>query len=156
MKTSLWGNHGWKFLHAISFAYPDNPSEEHRQAALNLFQSLKYLLPCGECCGHYCSGLSKTNLEEVVKSRESLSRWLVDFHNSVNDRLGKPSYSYAQAEAEYTAEEAFCEAAARVGCNDDSKKKFISRPQSSPFPILILALSALVILSLLARKVKLV
>lgn len=108
MKTSFWGPHAWKFLHAVTFAYPDEPTKEHKKAALELFTSLKYMLPCGECCNHYCQAFDKQKIEKHLESRDSLSRWLVDFHNQVNERLGKPTFQYDLVKKEYVEANEFC------------------------------------------------
>ncbi len=109
MKTFIWGPSAWRFLHAMSFAYPEDPSAEHKQAVLNLFASLKYLLPCGDCCAHYCSSFDSDSLKKSLGSRDDLSKWLVEFHNSVNIRLGKPMYAYDEARQFFLSEEASCE-----------------------------------------------
>ena len=30
IKPSIWGPHGWKFLHYVSLGYPDSPSYEDK------------------------------------------------------------------------------------------------------------------------------
>jgi hypothetical protein len=117
MKTTLWGPSAWTFLHAVSFSYPEDPSPEHKEAALNLFSSLQLLLPCGDCCSHYCSTFQRKDLFEHLESRESFSRWLVTFHNLVNRRLKKPEYSYDVAKAFYLNDEATC--AIQSPCGED-------------------------------------
>jgi len=117
MKTSIWGPSAWTFLHAVSFSYPEDPSPEHKEAALNLFSSLQLLLPCGDCCSHYCSTFQRKDLLEHLESREKFSRWLVNFHNLVNRRLKKAEYSYEEAKAFYLNEEATC--AIQSPCGED-------------------------------------
>ena len=119
IKTHIWGPSAWTFLHAISFSYPDAPTPEHKTAVLNLFSSLKYLLPCGECCNHYCSTFSSEELSKALQSKHHFSRWLVDFHNSVNVRLNKPIFQYDVAAAKFLAEDAVCEIKA-TSCADDA------------------------------------
>lgn len=106
MKTSVWGPSAWRFLHAVTFAYPEEPNADQQQAALELFHSLRFMIPCGDCCGHYCSEIRSSPPQ--VKSRDALSRWLVDLHNRVNARLGKSQYVYEAARKEYLAEESQC------------------------------------------------
>ena len=101
----------------MSFAYPENPSPEHKEAALNLFSSLQLLLPCGDCCSHYCSTFQRRDLLEHLESKETFSKWLVGFHNQVNKRLKKPEYSYDQAKAYYLNDEATC--AIQSPCGED-------------------------------------
>lgn len=97
MKTNLWGSQAWTFLHAVTFAYPENPSLEKRESARDLFRSLRHVLPCEECCGHYCSEFDKDPVDNHLDSKKALSMWLVNFHNKVNERLGKKKFSYDEA-----------------------------------------------------------
>ena len=127
MKTSIWGPSAWRFLHAVTFAYPEVPSEEHKDAARNLFRSLKLMLPCGDCCTHYCAGFSLDPVDKHLESREALSRWLVGFHNKVNARLGKPEYAYERAKAEFISDDETC--SAQSSCGDDAASP---KERSSP------------------------
>lgn len=117
MKTSIWGPSAWTFLHAVSFSYPEDPSPEHKEAALNLFSSLQLLLPCGDCCSHYCSTFQRKELLDHLDSRDSFSRWLVNFHNIVNRRLKKPEYEYETAKSFYLNDDATC--AIQSPCGED-------------------------------------
>jgi hypothetical protein len=87
-KAKDWGPGAWKFLHEITFFYPDHPSEVQQTQAQHLFQSLRTLLPCEECRLHYDAELTK--YPPLTKSKDTLSQWLIDLHNRVNARLGKP------------------------------------------------------------------
>lgn len=147
MKTSIWGPSAWRFLHAVTFAYPEHPTKEHKDAARNLFRSLKLLLPCGDCCDHYCKGMDSDPVEPHLESRDALSRWLVNFHNNVNARLGKASYPYENAKAEFDAEDEMC--ATQKGCDDSPP------PRGSNYISLriVLALLALFLVSLVLQRV---
>jgi hypothetical protein len=101
MKTSIWGPAAWKFLHAATFAYPDDPTEKHKEDALKLFQSLASMLPCGDCCVNYSNEFSIASISKHLHSKDALSRWLVDLHNRVNIRLGKPTLTYDEVAALY-------------------------------------------------------
>lgn len=87
-KAKDWGPGAWKFLHEITFYYPEDPSVEQQTHALNLFNSLRVLLPCEECRTHY--DLDLKSFPPDTKSKTTLSQWLIDLHNRVNIRLGKP------------------------------------------------------------------
>lgn len=95
----VWGPHGWKFLHLIALAYPDNPSNETKKRYKEFFMSLKYVLPCSICSENY-----RRHIEyelplnnKVLKSRDSLVRWTIDIHNIVNKENGKKELSYDEA-----------------------------------------------------------
>ena len=49
LSKSLWGPQTWDVLHAMSFAYPSNPSMKQKVDAWNFFNSLStmyYLVKC--------------------------------------------------------------------------------------------------------------
>jgi hypothetical protein len=148
MKTSVWGPSAWRFLHAVSFAYPDSPDEQQRQAAKDLFQSLRQLIPCGDCCGHYCTEIQSHPPQ--VQSRDALSRWLVDLHNRVNVRLGKPLHSYQAARAEYMSEESQCMLPSEP-CGDAPRRLARQRGLSS-LAVLVIALLIVVALAFMLTR----
>lgn len=109
MDTLFWGPGFWIALHSITFDYPTHPSEQDKVNYKNFFHDLKYVLPCASCRAHYKEGL-ETNfpIEPALKNRETLSKWLVDFHNNVNKRLGKPIVSYESVKEKYEAMRGIC------------------------------------------------
>ena len=76
------------------------------------------MLPCDECCGHYCSTMDKVNFEAALEGRTQLTRWLFEFHNNVNLRLGKPRYSWEALTAEFQGEGTECAVESPCGAGD--------------------------------------
>lgn len=85
----VWGPHGWKFMHAVALAYPETPSVEEKQAALQFFSSLEYLLPCESCKQNFRKEIQMFPLKPALVSKQKLNEWLTEVHNSVNKRLKK-------------------------------------------------------------------
>ena len=55
----IFGPTEWQALHIESYAYPDQPTDEQKEAALQRILCLRYLLPCPYCKVHwtkYCNG----------------------------------------------------------------------------------------------------
>ena len=96
-----WGRPGWKFLHAITFAYPSNPSPKTKQRYLAFFKSIRHVLPCAACRKGYSVHVKNLSLRPF-KNRDTLSHWLVGVHNKVNFKLGKQLYGYNQVKKMYT------------------------------------------------------
>ena len=92
MDPKSWGPSAWKFLHAITLTYPENPNHHDQEAAESLFRSLRLLLPCDDCKHHYSELIERTPV--ATESRRSLSAWLVEIHNRVNTKLGKPQVRF--------------------------------------------------------------
>lgn len=106
MITADWGPHAWKFLHHVTFNYPENPTPQEQQDAENLFLSLKSLLPCEDCKVNFTNELNSFPID--TRSKYSLSNWLVNVHNAVNQRLNKKTITYAEASKMYGNECSQC------------------------------------------------
>jgi len=95
----VWGPHGWKFIHMIALAYSTNPTEEQRKNYKEFFTVLQHVLPCSLCANNYKRHITEELplTDEVLKDRDSLSKWLIDIHNLVNKETGKKILSYDEA-----------------------------------------------------------
>jgi mitochondrial FAD-linked sulfhydryl oxidase len=96
-----WGPSGWKFLHAITFAYPEKPTLLEKKRYLIFFKSLRHVLPCPVCSAEYARKTRTLSLKQM-KDRDTLSRWLVKVHNQVNFKLGKRIVKYSTVKRIYT------------------------------------------------------
>lgn len=109
VSTEVWGPKAWGVLHAIGFSYPTTPTFVEKESAYRLLLSLGHLLPCKKCRRHYLdqfngpSGISSSDSRHL-ESGDSLSHWLVDLHNEVNIRLGKPVVPYAEVSTLYSGD----------------------------------------------------
>jgi len=84
LKRSVWGPALWTFLHTAA-ANLDSP-----EAFAQLLRSLPQTLPCPECRQHVQEFQQLQPPEAAVRDVEAASRYVFDFHNAVNERLGKP------------------------------------------------------------------
>jgi hypothetical protein len=92
MITSIWGPPMWLFLHTTSFNYPVNPTEEQKKYYYKFFKNLKNILPCRYCRENYDENIKKHKINyDVMKNRDTLSRWVYELHELVNKNLGKES-----------------------------------------------------------------
>ena len=99
---NIWGPHFWTTLHFIASAYDDNPNQSVKTAMKTFIRTIPVLLPCKECQDHAFDYIRKTDLDTAVSNRSKLFAFFVDFHNAVNTRLGKPTFSLANAINTYT------------------------------------------------------
>ena len=99
LTKNQWGPKLWDFLHACSFAFPDNPTPEQTQAFEKLLEALRVLLPCPNCRQHYNEFIEENPAPATCGVQ--LQKWLVDFHNDVNERLGKPRMSLDSVKENY-------------------------------------------------------
>lgn len=102
MNPEVWGPPLWKEMHLKTFQYPNFPTLEEKSRAIAYFNHITHILPCEKCKIHYETELYINPVEFNVGSRDEISRWLVNLHNNVNARLGKPYFSYNKALKLYT------------------------------------------------------
>jgi hypothetical protein len=94
----VWGPVGWKFIHFIALAYPQNPTDEQKLHYKTFFESIHNVLPCIICSNNYKKHLEELPLnDETLKNKEALLRWSIDMHNKVNRENNKPVLSYEDA-----------------------------------------------------------
>ena len=99
MSPEEWGRSAWKFLHAASFAYPENPTRKQRESALQVFNNLGEILPCPICRGHYKENIAIN--PPRVSCRKDLSEWLVELHNAVNRSRHKQEMKFNTVQRHY-------------------------------------------------------
>ena len=126
MQVDYWGPGLWNALHSITFDFPETPSDQDRQNYRNFFHSLKFVLPCSSCRDHFKKGIEEEMpIEPSLKSRDTITKWLVDFHNNVNKRLNKPEISYESVKDKYSKMRGICQVndSCGKGCVKDSRRK---------------------------------
>ena len=93
-----WGPVVWHALHYITLGYPEKPTIQQKQKYKQFFTLLSDVLPCSICAQHFSENLKTMPLsEDVMKNKESLIKWLIDFHNVVNEKNRKPIIKYEEA-----------------------------------------------------------
>lgn len=93
MDPKVWGPHFWFVLHLVSFNYPDKPSTFQKEAYAAFYHSVKDILPCPTCRQHYQNYLSQYPIQPHIDERLHLVKWVIQIHNFVNNKLGKPVYT---------------------------------------------------------------
>jgi hypothetical protein len=118
--TKIWGPSLWTSLHSITFGYPIEPSNEHKENYKNFYTLIGDVLPCKYCRESYKKFIStgKTKLtDDVLKNRETLTRWFYNIHDSVNKKLGVDyCVSYKDVVARYESYRAKCGKTIQKGC----------------------------------------
>jgi hypothetical protein len=101
MDPQIWGKHGWIFLHSVTLAYPDDPTENDKQNYRTFFNTLPFILPCAACRQNLDKHMGKVSLDQALTNKKSLVKWLIAIHNETNITLGKPILSYDEVIAIY-------------------------------------------------------
>lgn len=88
--TDIWGPHAWKTLHSFTFGYPMEPTDEQKEKYKKFFELVGDVLPCKYCRKSYKEFINDGNSKltmECMKNRGTLTKWLYNLHNRVNDKL---------------------------------------------------------------------
>ena len=94
----IWGPKLWQVLHRIGY-YSKFPINDvlHKDATRELdwlIQHLETIVPCSECRQHI---ESYRKSHPICNCPEGEGKWIWEFHNAVNERLGKPNgYIYSE------------------------------------------------------------
>lgn len=89
LNPKVWGPHAWFFLHSVTLGYPDEPTADQRREYKRFFTLLSAVLPCDSCRNHFKQNLSNHPLtNDALSSRHNLVKWLLEFHNMVNEATG--------------------------------------------------------------------
>lgn len=96
---SVFGPPLWFSLHNASAFYPEKASPLHAERMKNVILGIPVLIPCETCKEHATNYIEqhKHHLMEICKTKNDLFKFLVDFHNFVNQRLGKRVICYEEA-----------------------------------------------------------
>lgn len=117
MLVSIWGPSAWHFMHTISFNYPVYPTCNDKQNYRKYILNLVNILPCGKCRKNLKENFKLLPLKMInMQNRDTLSRYVYDLHELVNDMLGKESgLSYEQVKERYEHFRARCSVSKGIG-----------------------------------------
>ncbi len=87
MDTRFWGPDGWLLLHSIAAYYPDQPTVDDKALYVKFFETIQDVLPCIYCRNSFAQYNLELDLKSYLDDSRSLSNWLFQMHNKVNDKL---------------------------------------------------------------------
>lgn len=99
---SHWGPFLWGLIHTITVIDYDMPhNQEHFvKQALHQLRQIYSFIPCKHCANHYKEHLERLSEEEAMKPMR-LFQHMVELHNEINRKLGKPEMEYELAIREW-------------------------------------------------------
>ena len=99
--TSIWGPPLWTVLH-IAAQY--GPTRGGQANWMSLLKALRTGIPCPDCAGHYNAWINSHPIRASLIPGQTfdIGKWILDLHNDVNKRTGKPTWSMAQVVATYS------------------------------------------------------
>jgi hypothetical protein len=86
MTPAVWGPSTWSFLHLLTFAYPEKPTDYDRQIHRQFLYSFASILPCEVCRNHFDKRIRRCIEEGALNSRESYVRCMWGIHRDVDPK----------------------------------------------------------------------
>jgi hypothetical protein len=90
-----WGPAFWFILHLGSVKAPENIPMEKREKYWGFIDGIPEMLACGNCAQHARAYVEahRPYKDQICATRVNLVEFFTNFHNSVNERNGKPKIS---------------------------------------------------------------
>jgi hypothetical protein len=111
----VWGTAAWFFLSIIGRNYKVDPTDADKKHYYTFLTSLKHVLPCKKCRENVKKHLRDLGFTSYrcnhLKNRESFSAFINTLHNTVNEMLQKPIWTF-EAHRDYFEN-------LRSGCDDE-------------------------------------
>ncbi|CBH14240.1 hypothetical protein, conserved [Trypanosoma brucei gambiense DAL972] len=84
------GKAGWIILHSAAAVFPYNPTPTQQEAFRNFLHGWSHAYACSHCAYHMRRYFHQN--PPVVTDKLALNRYLCEFHNAVNERVGNKIY----------------------------------------------------------------
>lgn len=91
-----WGTFMWSYIHTICIIenLPNNVIQQVSKNTINILKTIQ--LPCNTCQIEFTNELNLLN-ETKKWNNTTLFYWSVDFHNKINTKLNKNTYTHDYA-----------------------------------------------------------
>jgi hypothetical protein len=99
-----WGTKLWAYLHTITIIDSDEPAVQALESTriIEILRNIPAIIPCHKCAAHYRE-FFQTEIEGQTRSkRMELFNLIVEYHNKINQKLGKPIRTQEEAQSQWT------------------------------------------------------
>lgn len=96
LSTEEWGRVIWPWFHVVAGTFSPSPTPRERAIMQAMIEHQIELLPCHMCHTHATAYLRAHPLAPHMSNRCTLSRWMLNFHNHVNARLGRRAWTFEE------------------------------------------------------------
>jgi Erv1 / Alr family len=94
METIYWGPSGWRFLHLLTFLYPETPDTGDKILMRDMMILLPDILPCKYCRASFTKYMANLDITPALETRDLLVEWLYKMHNKVNKKLRSQGFCH--------------------------------------------------------------
>ena len=100
MSRSVWGPCTWYLFHTLAEKIKDEHFDDMKMEIISVIGEICQNLPCPECMMHAAAKMKKLN-SNSIQTKEHLQIALLQFHNEVNTRKGKPLFTQTELNNKY-------------------------------------------------------
>lgn len=95
--TKEWGIPIWCFMHSLAAKINPDHYFKVKEELLSHFKTICASLPCPDCAQHATAYMANITIKHVP-TQPACVHMLWEFHNSVNKRIGKPTFALESLE----------------------------------------------------------
>ena len=99
MPLNVWGPLFWDWFHNLAVCYPNKPTYQYASETYDKIENFIESLPCPNCKMHATRYIQQNPIN--LTDNKHFQIWVWKFHNSVNQRTGKPQFSKQEYDAKY-------------------------------------------------------
>jgi len=98
--TKTWGPCTWFLFHTLAEKIKEEEFNNNKETLINLIIRICDNLPCPDCASHARQQMANLN-SNTINTKEDLKLMLHSFHNIVNQRLNKPTFTIEELQIKY-------------------------------------------------------
>lgn len=102
----IWGPATWTLFHTLAEKVKDADFNELKTYMFIYIKRICGNLPCPDCAAHATQFISKFNPDQFA-SKQNFKIFLLNFHNSVNARIGKRPFTVEELNTKYVRANTF-------------------------------------------------
>lgn len=103
MSSKQWGNITWKLFHTLAEKVNEKKFPEVRNTMIKIIVNTCANLPCPQCQEHATNVIKQSYINNI-KTKKHYIEFLRQFHNIVNIKLNKKTYSIEEIKNMYINE----------------------------------------------------
>lgn len=102
ISKETWGNPIWAMIHICAYYAPNTLNRDWALSYKAFISCLMFAIPCPLCRANLVENLGTLNIDNYLRTNESVFEYSVALHNKVNKELNKPVISIEEARRIYS------------------------------------------------------
>jgi hypothetical protein len=99
--SKTWGPPCWYLFHSLAAKVKENEFDNVKMSLWGMISGICSNLPCPDCRQHATTIIRSVNVNNVLRNKITLEKFLFDFHNSVNRRKNYRLFTSQEYDSRY-------------------------------------------------------